>query len=111
LLIAFIYFFVAGFATNIGAMVKQLVAGTIAGSFLVIPLHESVHGLAYKIIGAPKIHFGADLKQMIFYVAADKYPVGRKGFYFIALAPFLFINLSGAITLIFFPEKSLYLSW
>lgn len=107
LLSVFLYLFISGFGHNFRFLMKQLIAGIIVGSFLIIPVHELIHGLAYKIIGAPKIHFGADLRQMIFYVAADKYPVGRKGFYFIALAPFLFINLAVIAILFLFPEKSL----
>jgi Putative zincin peptidase len=106
LLLSFLYLLISGFGETFVSIVKQLVVGILVGSFLVIPVHETVHGIAYKLIGAPKIHFGADLKQMIFYVAADKYPVGRKGFYFIALAPFFFINLA-SIALLIFPEISL----
>lgn len=86
-----------------GTYFKYLFGGILAGSFLVVPFHEGFHGLAYKIKGAPKIHFGADMKQMLFYVAADKYVVGRKKFYFVALAPFVMINLIGIIFLFFVP--------
>jgi hypothetical protein len=67
--------------------------GFISGSILIIPFHELFHGIAYKLIGAPKISFGADFKQAIFYVAADQFVVSRKSFYIIALAPFISINL------------------
>ncbi|MFW5644755.1 MAG: hypothetical protein ACOCZL_02470, partial [Bacteroidota bacterium] len=60
----------------------QFLIGMFAGSFLVIPFHEGFHGLAYKLAGAPKIRFGADMKQMIFYVTAHRYVLNRKGFYF-----------------------------
>ena len=69
------------------------VAGIFSGSILIIPFHELFHAVAYKFTGAPKIHFGMDLKQMIFYVAADRFIIGAKKFYFVALAPFLIINL------------------
>ena len=88
---------------SFGSYFKFLLGGILAGSFLVVPFHEGFHGLAYKIQGAPKIHFGADMKQMLFYVAADKYVVGRKKFYFVALAPFVMINLTGIIFLFFLP--------
>lgn len=86
-----------------GTYFKFLFGGILAGSFLVVPFHEGFHGLAYKIKGAPSIQFGADMKQMLFYVAADKYVVGRKKFYFVALAPFVMINLIGIIFLFFVP--------
>lgn len=79
---------------TLAEFLRQFVTGLFAGSILVIPFHEGFHGLAYKITGAPKIHFGADLRQMIFYVTAHHYVIGRYAFYFIAFAPFLLINVA-----------------
>ena len=73
--------------------VKFIIAGALIGSILVIPVHELIHGISYKLIGAPKIHFGADFRQMIFYVASDKFVLGRRAFYIVALSPFILINL------------------
>ncbi len=84
-----------------GPVFTSLFWGVIAGSFAIIPIHEGFHGLAYKLIGAPVIRFGADLKQMLFYVAADRYVTGRRGFYFVALTPFFGINFI-AIFIAFF---------
>jgi hypothetical protein len=70
-----------------------LLWGTMVGSLLIIPIHEGIHALAFLIIGAKKIRFGADLKQMIFYATAENFAAGRKGFTFVAIAPFAFINL------------------
>jgi len=76
-----------------GRFLPCLLWGIVAGSFIVIPVHEGLHGLAYMLTGAPAVHFGADLKQMLFYVAANRHVLGRKGFYFIALTPFSVINI------------------
>ena len=67
--------------------------GLLAGSFFIIPVHELLHGLAYKLKGAPRINMGADLKQGIFYVAADKFVIGKEKFFFVALFPFIIINI------------------
>lgn len=67
--------------------------GTMTGGFFIIPIHEGFHALAFLLIGAKKIRFGADLKQLIFYATAENFVGGRKGFTFVALAPFIFINL------------------
>lgn len=74
------------------ALIKQIIVGVFAGSVLVIPIHELFHGLAYKILGAKKIKFGADLQQLIFYVTADRFPVAANELYFLALLPFAAIN-------------------
>jgi len=85
-------------------ILKYFFLGAIAGSFLIIPVHEIIHGLTYLLQGAPKIHFGADFKQMIFYVSSDKYVIGRNGFLGVALSPFTIINLI-VIMLVFFSSS------
>ncbi len=103
-LILIVYFLIYGLRNNTLTFKEfglQFFIGMFAGSFLVIPFHEGFHGLAYKLTGAPKIQFGADMKQMIFYVTADRYVLNRKGFYFLAYTPFVMINIL-AIGLYFF---------
>ena len=83
--------------------------GILAGSFLVIPFHELLHGLAYRILGARKIIFGADLSQLIFYVTANRYPVSGMQIHLLTLTPFIFINLLTAIaTALFFQDGLLF---
>ena len=80
-----------------GEFFSSLSWGIIAGSFLIIPVHEACHALAYKLVEAPSVHFGADLRQMIFYVAANRFVADRKEFTIIALTPFVLINAAGLI--------------
>jgi hypothetical protein len=88
---------------------KQSAAGILAGSILVIPIHELLHGLSYRILGARNIQFGTDLRQMIFYVTADRYPVSGRELYFLAMMPFLIINLLTLfITFRWFPHTLLF---
>jgi hypothetical protein len=87
----------------------QIIIGTLAGSFLVIPVHELIHGLAYRILGARKIIFGSDLKQFIFFVTADRYPVSGLRIIFLALLPFAVINaVTIFIVVAYFPEKIIF---
>ena len=58
-----------GFCTgwiNWSGFIIQLLLGIFAGSLIIIPFHELLHGLAYKILGAKKIQFGANLQQFFF---------------------------------------------
>ncbi len=71
----------------------QLILGILAGSIIVIPFHELLHGLAYIILGAKKIKFGANLQQFFFFVSADRFLVNRKELYFLALLPFGALNI------------------
>jgi hypothetical protein len=90
-------------------VIKQSLCGLFAGTILVIPLHELLHGLAYRILGARKIRFGADLQQMIFFVTADRYPVSGYELYFLAMTPFLVINMATVIiSAVWFPQVILF---
>ncbi|MBL0340653.1 MAG: DUF3267 domain-containing protein [Bacteroidetes bacterium] len=62
-------------------------------TFLLIPIHEGLHGIAYKMCGAPTVTFAANWKKMYFMAIADKFPIGRKPFLFVGLAPFVIISL------------------
>lgn len=81
--------------TNIswGLYWQYLLFGILSGMLIVIPFHELLHGLAYKITGAKKIKYGADLKQLLFYASAPGFVTERLAFYFIAFCPFIIINL------------------
>lgn len=78
---------------NAGKIFWQLLAGVLAGSILVIAPHELLHGLAYRLLGARKIQFGADLQQFIFYVTANRFPISKGQLAFLAMTPFVLINL------------------
>jgi hypothetical protein len=94
---------------NTGRVIWLVLAGILAGSFLVIPPHELLHGLAYRILGARKIKFGADLQQFIFYVTADGFPISKKELAFLAMTPFVLINLLLIVfTVIWAPQLTLF---
>lgn len=87
----------------------QALTGTVCGSILIIPIHELLHGLAYRILGAKKIIFGADPGQMIFYVTADRYTVSGKQIHLLTFTPFLIINiLTLLISFLLFRESLLF---
>ncbi len=67
--------------------------GVVLGMLVVIPFHEMVHGLAYKLSGAPMVKFGADMKQMLFYASAPGFVAGKHEFFLVAFSPFVLINL------------------
>ena len=76
---------------------------------LVIAPHELLHGLAYRIIGARKISFGADLQQFIFYVTASRFPISKHQLVFLAMTPFILINvIVTALTLAWASQFTLF---
>lgn len=78
---------------------------------LLVPVHEAIHGLAYKLLGAPKVAFGGNLKKFYFYAAADRFVVGAQGFRFVALTPFMVITIATIIGLYLTPVNVQWLLW
>jgi len=77
-----------------GQLVLMFLLAVILFPLLLAPLHELIHGVVYRGVGAPAIRYGADFRQFIFYVTAHRYPVGKKKFFPVALTPFLLITLA-----------------
>lgn len=55
-------------------------------TFLII-IHEFIHALAYKYVGAKQLSYGMMLKKFMFYVQADKQVFDYGKFKIVALAP------------------------
>jgi hypothetical protein len=64
-----------------------------AFSFVLIPLHEFMHALAFRSLGATKIFYGANWKKLYFFAGADWFVLGARGFYRVAFAPCVSIGL------------------
>jgi len=79
-------------------------------SFLLAPVHELLHGIAYKLCGAQKISFKAHWKKLYIVAIADKFVTHRRAFYFIGLIPFVVISL-GSLLLVVFSSPALQLTW
>lgn len=84
----------------------DVLAGTGLGFFLTIFvsffIHETIHLIAYKILGAKKTSIKIDFKKFVFLAIADQFVMGRKAFYFLAILPFAVITtllLAGLIIL------------
>jgi hypothetical protein len=91
------------------AVFWRIGGGILAGTILIIPPHEILHGLAYRLLGARHIRFGVDLKQFIFFVTADRFPISRNELRFLAMTPFVAINVvTIGLTAIWFPDWILF---
>ena len=74
----------------------------IALSFVLIPLHEFLHALAYKYVGAREVSYDANWKKFYFMAMADQFVADYKEFRIVALTPFLAISIS-CLLFLFFP--------
>jgi hypothetical protein len=75
-----------------GLAFLYLLSGFIFAIFL-IPFHEFLHLVAYKILGAKKTSIKSNLRKFYFIAIADKFVANRKEFQTIVLTPFIFITI------------------
>lgn len=55
-------------------------------------IHENLHLLAYKILGAKQATVKVQWRKLVFLALADQFVLNRKEFYFLAILPFLVIT-------------------
>ena len=63
-------------------------------TFLFIPIHEYLHVIAYRLVGARNTYLDMNLKQFYFLALADRSVVHKKDFVKVALTPFITVTLS-----------------
>ncbi len=85
--IAAFYFSPAPFMKNL----DKFCIGFI-GFFVLIPVHELIHGIGYRLAGAPKVSYNVIWKKLIFYAMADRFVARRIPFTLLAIAPFILLN-------------------
>ncbi len=68
-----------------------------AGFFVLLPIHEFIHGLAFKRIGALKVGYGYSLKSLIVYAYSQNFLTTTREVAFVAVMPFLIIT-AGLVT-------------
>jgi hypothetical protein len=101
-----IYFILFVSPLNWWHLVAVILLSLVVFAVLVIPVHELLHGLAFKLLGAKNVSIHAQWDRMLFYAIADKFVMNSKEFIFLALTPFIVIN-SALIFGIFFLHSEL----
>lgn len=81
---------------EIYAAILQCVLG-IGLEVLFIPLHEYLHALAYKSVGAKNISFYLNFRKMYFAAISDRSVINLNEFKIVALTPYLFAILMSLI--------------
>lgn len=64
----------------------------LAGFLLLLPVHEALHGLAYRLLGATDIRYGINWRKLYAYALAHRFVANTRQFTWVALTPFLVIN-------------------
>jgi hypothetical protein len=79
-----------GLLTNLNWAYHYFIGFSIA--FLLVPLHEYIHVLAYKSQGAKNTSYYSNIKKFFFMALADKFVAAKNEFTIVALAPFILIT-------------------
>lgn len=66
-------------------------------SFLLIPIHESIHYLMFKFFGADKVIIKPYFRKFYFLTLSHHFPIGKKEIKWIALMPFIIITVLGFV--------------
>jgi hypothetical protein len=77
--------------------------GLIVFPLILVPIHELLHVIPFRLTGAKKIRIGMDLKQYMFYVTAHRHVVNSKQFRWIGYTPFAVISLGLLLLILFVP--------
>lgn len=94
-----IHFYKIGVYTMEDGLIHLFYGFAIA--FLLLPVHEFIHVLAYKSQGALHTSYDANLKKFYFLAVADKFVASKKEFRIVALAPIVVISTVMLILLFF----------
>lgn len=87
-----VIFFVFQTEKAFGQIFWYGLVGFLSSFTIMVPIHELLHGLAFKIFGARKLKFGKDIKQMMFYVTVNNFVMNRRQFSVLALLPFITVT-------------------
>jgi len=110
---AFFNFFLLGFLIFHVVLAERtmnsifLIFGGMFLFAIVIPIHELIHGLFYRLAGAKNVSYKAVWRKFIFYAMADGFVTSKIPFLILAMAPFVIINSILIVLLFFVPEASI----
>ncbi|XWW45668.1 DUF3267 domain-containing protein [Fibrella sp. USSR17] len=75
--------------------------------FPLITVHEFIHGIFFKRVGAPRVGYGWSWKGMMAYAYAQKYVMNLREVAYVAAMPFLVITPALIVAWIVFPAYGL----
>jgi hypothetical protein len=97
-IVTLIFFIVQEDQLSLIEVATKVFLGFFLFFLVVLPIHELIHGILYKLSGAQSIEFTVHWRTLVFYCIADNFVTDAKSFFLIALSPFVLIN--GAVILL-----------
>lgn len=89
--------------------VKAFGLAFVALFVIILPLHELLHAVAYRMTGARDVRWDYSVRMLAVWVIAHHFVEGTRAFVFVALLPFVVLNallLAGAVV---FEEATIFL--
>lgn len=77
----------------------------IPATFLLVPLHEMIHGWMFRWYGAKDVRYGVIWRYLMFYAVAHAFVINYRQFRYIAMAPFVIISGLAAAVFCFVPVE------
>lgn len=72
--------------------IADICLGTSLGYVLLVPVHEGLHALAYRTLGAEDVRVVYRWRSLAAYCVAARSVVGRNGLAWVSVAPFAVLN-------------------
>lgn len=90
---------------------KQIIFAIFFFLFCIIPLHESIHLLTYRALGADNVGFYRQLSKGIFEAYAHRFVITLKEHALVSMMPFVFITSILVIGLVTLHEVQVFVSF
>jgi len=87
---------------------SQFSLAFLAFFVVVLPIHEGIHAIVFKALGAKKVGFGWSTKSMIVYAYAQKFTMTLRENSWVAAMPFIVITISLAVLWYLFPQWQVF---
>lgn len=71
---------------------------------ILIPFHELLHGIGYRLAGAQHVNYRVNWRQFVFYAIADRFVTRKLHFVLLALTPFVVINSLLVLLIVLLPS-------
>lgn len=79
-------------SSSAGVSVLWQLGAAVIGLFVLLPIHELIHGLAFNYVGAPKVGYGYSLKGLMVYAYSHLFPTTMREVALVAIMPFVVIT-------------------
>lgn len=98
---AYIYSRQSG-SLSAGEFIAWLLPG-MAAVILLIPFHEGIHGLLFRLFGAKDVRYGVVWRKLMFYAVAHDFAVNYRQLLVIALGPYVVLSLGMGLAAVWLP--------